>query len=110
MSWEQAQVGIPTAVAAIVVAAIVNKRSRHVDKTAADIGVTAESRAGTQQLVDNLQNDNKVIRAEAREAAAEARAMITELHSKLDTCLTIQIEMRDELARLRRKYGENGET
>lgn len=78
-------------------------RSLRVDAVAEQSGVATETRAGTAQiiqglndLIDNLQTDNKVFRDD-----------IKYLTLRLDAFAAEREELRKEVARLRRKYGED---
>lgn len=78
-------------------------RSRKVDAVAEQSGVANESRAGTAQiieglnsLIDNLQIDNKQFRDDIRYCA-----------SRLDAISIERDRFREEVARLRRRYGDD---
>lgn len=80
------------------------RRARKVDAVAAQSGVMTESRAGTAQiieglnlLIDQLQDDNKTFRDD-----------IKYLTLRLDAIAKERDQLRRELNRLQRKYGENG--
>ena len=81
-------------------------RSRKVDAVAEQSGAVTETRAGTaqvidglNQLIDNLQDDNRLFRED-----------IKYLTLRLDVIVKERDELRRELNRLNRKYGENGVT
>lgn len=76
-----------------------HRRSKSVDATSAQSGVASNHRAGTQQiieglngLVNQLQEENERLRTEAAGRATRLEAM------------TI------EVARLRKRYADNGDT
>lgn len=106
MSWEQAGVAAAAGVPALALGVLAYRRSRHVDAVAQQAGMVDSTRAGTAQiiealngLVDNLQEDNRSFRDDIRHCGTRLEALTNE-----------RDELRRELARLRRKYGENGET
>src|SRR5688572_27423201 len=91
-------IGLP----ATVLGLLAYRRSRRVDAVAAQSGIATETRAGTAQiieglnhLIDNLQEDNAVIRADFKY-----------LTTRLDTVIEERDALRREVAELRRKYGE----
>lgn len=92
-------IGLPATILGI----LAYRQSRKVDAVAEQSGVATETRAGTAQiieglnnLVDNLQEDNKVFRDELKYLTQTLGAVVLE-----------RDELRKEVARLRRKYGEN---
>ena len=92
-------IGLP----ATMLGALAYRRSRKVDAVAEQSGVATENRAGTAQiiqglndLVSNLQTDNKVFRED-----------IKYLDQRLDNLIAEREELRKEIARLRKKYGED---
>jgi len=98
-------------VAPIVVAGAVAwwgyRRSIRVDAVSEKSGVATETRAGTQQIIDGL---NTLI-DQLQEGALAHRETITFLTSRLDAILVENEGLKRELARLRKKYGEeNGVT
>lgn len=79
------------------------RRARKVDAVAAQSGVITETRAGTAQiiealnlLVDQLQDDNRTFRED-----------IKYLTLRLDAIAKERDELKRQLSRLQRKYGEN---
>ena len=91
-------IGLP----ATILGLLAYRRSRKVDAVAEQAGVAIEARAGTAQiieglnaLVDNLQTDNKVFRDDFK--------FFTE---RLNECFAEREKLRQEVARLRKKYGE----
>lgn len=91
MTWQGVIDALPVAVPAFVIALLPYLRSRQVDAAAIKSGVAANGRAGTTLLIDNLQEDNKGLRDENRLVTTERDAL------------------KIEVARLRKRYGENGE-
>lgn len=80
--------------------------SKKVDATAAQAGVTSETRAGTAQiidglngLVDQLQEDNTALREALRDQAKHYVERLDEIDRK---CAL----MKTELDRFRRRYGD----
>lgn len=93
-------IGVPS----LVIGLLSWVRSRKVDAVAAQSGALTETRAGTAQiieglnlLIDQLQDDNKTFRDD-----------IKYLTLRLDAIAKERDELRRELNRLQRKYGENG--
>jgi len=106
MSWEQVIGGTGTAVVALAIGVMTYRRSRAVDAVSEQSGAVTEARAGTSQiidglngLVDALQDDNKNFREDIRLLTA-----------RLDACFADREQLRLEVARLRRKYGDNADT
>ena len=106
MNWQATIIGVAAPVAALALGVLGYQRSRHVDRISEQSGVATDTRAGTAQiieglngLIDNLQEDNKEFRADIRACAL-----------RLDTITTERDGLKRELARLRRRYGENGDT
>lgn len=78
------------------------RRSLKVDKVANQVGLSSETRAGTQQiilglndLVDNLQEDNKALREEAKYLLGRITTLIAECE-----------EVKRQLNAFQRKYGD----
>lgn len=89
---------LAVAVPSLIIGLMTYLRSRTVDAVSAQSGAASNNRAGTAQiieglnnLIDQIQEENKRLRTEA-----EGRATRLEL-------LTL------EVARLRKKYADNGE-
>lgn len=106
MSWEQVGGGLALAAPSFALGYLAYRRSRTVDAVSAQSGVASDTRAGTAQvidglnkLIDNLQEDNKDFRDDIKQCALDLKAVVVE-----------RDELRLELARLRRRYGENGPT
>lgn len=81
------------------------RRSRKVDAVSAQSGIATETRAGTaqiieglNQLIDNLQDDNRLFRED-----------IKYLTLRLDAISKERDELRRKLNRLNRLYGDNGD-
>lgn len=92
-------VAVVGAVVSLAIGILGHRRSVSVDATSAQSGVASNHRAGTQQiieglngLVNQLQEENERLRTEAAGRATRLEAM------------TI------EVARLRKKYADNGDT
>lgn len=105
MSWESAATGGVSAAVALTLGVLTYRRSRRVDAISAQTGAADATRAGTAQiiealngLVDNLQEDNRGFRDDIRHCGTRLEALTNE-----------RDELRRELARLRRKYGDNGD-
>jgi hypothetical protein len=94
-------IGLPSTILAYVT----YKRARRVDSVAEQSGVAAESRAGTQQIIeglniiiDNLQEDNRQWREDAKYQADRSDARDKECN-----------RVRFRLNAMIRKFGENGD-
>jgi ABC-type transporter Mla subunit MlaD len=102
MTWEQTVGGVTTGIVALGLGVLTYKRSRAVDAIAAQSGAVSETRAGTtqvidglNQLIDQLQDDNK-----------EFRADIRNLTTRFDVITQERDECRRQLNRLIRRYGD----
>ena len=91
-------IGLP----ATILGFLALRRSRKVDAVAEQSGVATESRAGTaqiidglNQLIDNLQEDNKQFREDLKFVQQRNSARDAECD-----------KLREEIARLRQKHGE----
>lgn len=81
------------------------RRSKKVDAVVEQSGIATETRAGTaqiieglNQLIDNLQDDNRSFRED-----------IKYLTLRLDAISKERDELRQKLNQMMRKYGENGD-
>lgn len=102
---EQAIYGLLIGLPSFLLGYLAYRRARKVDAVAAQSGVITESRAGTAQiieglnlLIDQLQDDNKTFRDD-----------IKYLTLRLDAISKERDELRQQLTRLQRKYGDNGD-
>lgn len=98
--WKALIIGAPAA----ALGYLAFRRSQKVDSVSEQSGIATQASAGIAQiqsslndLVDSLQEDNKAFRED-----------IKYLTARLDACNTERDQMRIEIARLKRKYGENG--
>jgi hypothetical protein len=98
---EQAMIGVVIGFPSAALGYLAYKRSRKVDAISAQSGAVSENRAGmTQiieslnQLIDNLQDDNKSFRDDIRF-----------LTGRLDVTLRERDDLRREVDRLYRRYG-----
>lgn len=106
MGWDDVFKTLIIGIPSFLLGYLAYKRSKKVDKVTEQSGAITETRAGTQQvieglnsLLDNLQEDNTSFRADVRY-----------LTDKLDTCYREREELKREVSRLKRKYGENDNT
>jgi len=97
-------VAIWAGVTSIGLAYLTYRKSIKVDAVAAQASIGGESRAGTAQiieglnsLVDQLQEDNKDLREEARNLLIRIASLISESE-----------DVRRRLMAFQRKYGDNG--
>lgn len=105
MDWGDVTQAVAIGLPATILGYLAYRRSRRVDAVAEQSGAVTETRAGTEQiiqglndLIDNLQTDNKTFRDDIRY-----------LTLRLDTIAAERDRLKKEVARLRRKYGDNGE-
>lgn len=103
MTWEQIT-GFVGMFGGTILAYLAYRRSVRVDAISAQSGIVDATRAGTAQiieglnnLIDNLQEDNKAFREDLKYCSARLDGLIAERDG-----------LKRELFRLRRKYGENG--
>lgn len=106
MNWDQLWVGLGLAVPATLLGYLGLRRSQKVDADAARSGLFFNHREGTAQvieglrgLIEDLQDDNESFRADVRY-----------LTDRLDAVTAERDALKLEVARLRRKYGDNGDT
>lgn len=106
MNWGEVAIALVVGLPGITVAVLAYRRSRKVDAVSEKTGIAANGRAGTAQvieglkvLIDNLQEDNKAFRDDIRS-----------LTLRLDVVAAERDAFRLEVARLRKRYGDNGET
>lgn len=117
-------IGLPATILGI----LAYRRSRKVDAVAEQSGVATETRAGIAQIIqglndmiENLQEDNQVFRAEGKDWAVRIKNLDMDFATRLRD-LTVRLdaisqerdefrrerdECRREVARLFRKYGED---
>lgn len=103
MTWQEATVAVGAfvTVAGFVWGAI---RTRRTDALTERSGVLTEARAGTIQRWEELESINAILRADnaaLREEARHDQARMDRLEEKVDA-------LQMELARMKRKFGENG--
>ncbi len=110
MTWGEVA-SLATVVVAAGVAVWGYKRGSKSDAVAEKSAVAAETRLGTQQLIDGL----KILADQWREAWEVSREGTAYLQERLDEALaalaaaTVDVtECRAENARLRKHYGDNG--
>lgn len=99
-------VALVGATVSLAIGILGHRRSKQVDATSAQSGVASNHREGTAQileglntLIDQLQEDNTGFRTELRDLVVRFDAVTAERN----TCWA-------EIARLRKKYGDNGDT
>lgn len=101
---EQVIYGLLIGLPSFLLGYLAYRRARKVDAVAAQSGMITETRAGTtqiieglNQLIDNLQDDNRSFRED-----------IKYLTLRLDVIVKERDQLRRRLVQLQRKYGENG--
>lgn len=100
--FEQITVGILVGLPSSVLAYKTFRKSERVDRVTEQTGISAETRAGLNQItegwntfVDQLQEDNKIVRESVRFLTA-----------RLDEVLLDNDRLKRELADCRKRYGE----
>jgi hypothetical protein len=103
MSWEL-PIGAFSAISGASLGYLAYRRSRQVDAVSKQSGITANTRAGTAQIIeglnlmiDNLQEDNIAFRMDLKY-----------LTSRLDVIIVERDKLKRDNIRLRRIVGENG--
>jgi uncharacterized coiled-coil protein SlyX len=103
-TMQQVLYAIVAGVPALILGILAYRRSKKVDAVAQQSGAATESRAGTAQIIeglneiiDSLQEDNKMWREDIRY-----------LTNRLDLNDKQREDLRNELVRMHRKYGDNG--
>jgi len=81
------------------------RRSIRVDAVSEKSGVATETRAGTAQIIDGL----NLLVDQLQEGTASHRETIRFLTERIDKVLAENAELRLDNARLRKRYGVNGE-
>ena len=104
MDWEPVITAAPIVVAGVV-AWWGYRRSIRVDAVSEKSGVATETRAGTAQIIDGL---NSLV-DQLQEGTASHRETIKFLTERIDRVLAENVELRLDNARLRKRYGVNGE-
>lgn len=116
MSWESGAVAVGGPAAVVIVGYLTHKRSLRVDKITEQSGVTTESRAGTaqiieglNQLIDNVQEDNQGFRDDLRACAARLDEVTRYMSQRIEDVTRERDELTRKLNRMYRKHG-NGDT
>lgn len=104
MDWGQVVSGLALAVPSFALGFLAYRRSRKVDAISEQLGATTENRMGTAQAIAQL---NGII-DQLQEDYQNARAELKHLTARLDVIAKERDDLKLELARLRRKYG-NGD-
>lgn len=95
-------VGLPS----LTIAVLAYRRSRQVDAVAEKSGVAANGRAGTAQIIEGLKSLVEALQLDNDNFREDIKALII----RLDVITTERDTLRLEVARLRKKYGDNGES
>jgi uncharacterized coiled-coil protein SlyX len=102
--WEIVLAGLPILIGAAI-AWSGHRRSKRVDAVSEQSGVATEARAGTAQIIEGLNQLIDQLQEDYREARLELRAMVL----RLDALAKERDALTLDLARLRKRYGVNGE-
>lgn len=109
MNWEPVIGAALIAATSITAAVLTYRRSKKVDRAAERSGVASETREDLAQLIDALQADNASLREEAKYRDARIETQLAARDARIAACETTCEELRRELNRMHRRYG-NGDT
>jgi peptidoglycan hydrolase CwlO-like protein len=105
VNWNEVLAALVIGLPSLAIGLLAYRRSRKVDAVSEQSGASSNHRAGTAQvieglneLIDNLQEDNKGFRADIRY-----------LTDRLDTITKERDLLKLEVARLKKRYGNNDE-
>jgi septal ring factor EnvC (AmiA/AmiB activator) len=108
---QQVVYGLVVGLPSFLLGYLAYRRSRKVDAISAQSGVATETRAGTaqiieglNQLIDQLQDDNRSFREDIKSMTENIRY----LTARLDAREVERDQLKRRLNQLNRKYGENG--
>jgi len=106
MTREQAILALLTIIPSFALGYLAYRRSLKVDAVSEKSGIASDTRAGVAQTLDTLSNladqfqeDNRDLREELKQLAARFGMLLVERDA-----------LKREVARLRRKYGEDTDT
>lgn len=104
MDWGEVVRALIIGIPSFLLGYLLYRQSKKKDAVSEESGIASNNRAGTLQIfeglkeqIDNLQEDNKTLRDENKYLVARLDVIAKELDA-----------LKVELARLRRKFGENG--
>lgn len=106
MTWQTVIDALPVAVPALVIALFQLRRSRQVDAVAEKSGVAANGRAGTAQIIEGLKTLVEALQSDNDDFREDIKALVI----RLDVITVERDALKLEVARLRKKYGDNGES
>lgn len=99
-------VAVVGAAVSLTIGFLGHQRSKKVDATSAQSGVASHHQAGTAQIIEGL---NRLV-DQLQEDNSDFRQDIEKLVVRLEVITVERDALRLEVVRLRRKYGENGDT
>lgn len=104
MDWSPAVIGLIIGIPSFIIGILGYRRASKVDKStetsaviAAQTGMQGQIIGGLNQWIDNLQDDNKSFREDLK--------LLTQ---RLTDCSKENEELKKEMSRLYRKYGDDG--
>lgn len=98
--------GLLSSVISAALGYLLHRRSRKVDAVSEQSGAVSNQRAGTQQIIDGF----NLLLERAQETIEDDREVIKLLEGRIVTFTANLEACQAENARLRKKYGDNGDT
>lgn len=104
MDWTALILGLAGTVTGATIGYLGHRRSKTVDTASAQSGIASNHRAGTAQVIEGL----NLLIEQYQEDNATFRDDLRTLANRLDIVTAERDALRLEVARLHRKYGEDG--
>lgn len=111
MSWQTDTIAIGSPILSFSIGYLMYKRSVQVDKATEKSGIVTESRAGVQQIIDAQTRLNEQLQRyldQSQEDSIGWRDKYFEERTHLQECFKEGSKLRQQLNRMYRKYGDNG--
>lgn len=111
MSWQTDSIAVGGIVLPFTVGYLVHKRQVKVDHVTEKSGIATESRAGVQQVIDAQTKLNEQLQRyldQSQEDSIGWRDKYFEERGNLQECFKEGSRLRQELNRMYRKFGDNG--
>lgn len=103
---QQFILGIAATIISGVSGYLLHRRSKKSDATSAQSGAASDERAGTQQLIEGF----NLLLKNHKEDLKSSREVVALLESEIEALTKDRDLWKAEALRLRKKYGENGDT